>query len=151
MKKITLFLLSAMTISSVSFAQTSSKKTTATNKTTTTKTTKPATSKPQVAADALKFENSNKEEEIVVEGKDVLVSGSNNKLTITGNVGKILITGKNNDITLVAVNEIVITGNGNFVSWEKTNNTNAKPNILDKGGYNNVEKRSGNAQTKEEN
>jgi hypothetical protein len=145
MKKITLFLFSAMAISTASFAQTSTKKTPAT------KVTKPATAKPQVAADALKFENSNKEEEFAVDGKDVLISGNNNKITITGNVGKILITGKDNDITIVAVNEIVITGNGNFVSWEKTNTSSAKPIIQDKGGYNNVEKRSGNAQTKEEN
>jgi hypothetical protein len=103
------------------------------------------------AADALNYNKSNATEEMVIEGKDVLISGNENKLTITGTVGKILITGKNNDITIVAVNEIKITGSGNFVSWEKTNNNKPKPEIQDKGGYNNIEKRSGNAQTKEEN
>ena len=156
MKKITLFLFCAMAISTASFAQsstqkTTTKKTTTVKKKTTTKTTKPIAAKPQVAADAIKFENSNKEEELSVDGKDILISGSNNKLTIIGNVGKILITGKDNDISIVAVNEIVITGSGNFVSWEKTNSSSVKPIIQDKGGYNNVEKRSGNAQTKEEN
>lgn len=145
MKKIILFLLSAMAISSISYSQSSSKKTA------TTKTNKSIAFKPQVAANALKFESSNKEDEVNVDGKDILVSGSNNKLTITGNVGKILISGKDNDITIVAVNEIVITGNGNFVSWEKTNSSAVKPVIQDKGGYNNVEKRSRNAQTIEGN
>ncbi len=145
MKKITLFLFSAIAISTVSFAQTSTKKTTAT------KSPKVVATAAQVADDAVKFTTSDASEEFAVDGKDVLISGNNNKITITGNVGKILITGKDNDITIVAVNEIVITGNGNFVSWEKTNTSSVKPTIQDKGGYNNVEKRSGNAQTKEEN
>jgi len=154
MKKQSLFLGALIMASVFTFAnppKTTTKKTTTVKKTTTTKTTKPVVASPSVAADAVKFDKSNATEDIVVDGKDILLSGNDNKLTITGNVGKILITGKNNDITIVAVNEITITGSGNFVSWEKTNNANAKPVIQDKGGYNNVEKRSGNAQTKDEN
>ena len=103
-----------------------------------------------IAADAFIFSDSNKEEEINLIGKDVLLSGNDNKLTFTGVMGNIQITGKNNDITIVSVKKIVITGSGNFVSWEKSDNASGKPFIQDKGGYNNVEKRSGNAQTKED-
>ena len=103
-----------------------------------------------IAADAFIFSDSNKEEEINLTGKDVLLSGNDNKLTFTGVMGNIQITGKNNDITIVSVKKIVITGSGNFVSWEKSDNASGKPFIQDKGGYNNVEKRSGNAQTKED-
>ena len=103
-----------------------------------------------IAADAFLFSDSNKEEEINLTGKDVLLSGNDNKLTFTGVMGNIQITGKNNDITIVSVKKIVITGSGNFVSWEKSDNASGKPFIQDKGGYNNVEKRSGNAQTKED-
>lgn len=151
MKKQSLFLSILFITGVIVFAN--PPKTTTTKKTTTKKTTttKPVATTPSVAPDAIKFSQSNATEDIVVDGKDILLSGSNNKLTITGNVGKILITGKNNDITIVSVNEITITGSGNFVSWEKTNNTVAKPTIIDKGGYNNVEKRSGNAQTRDEN
>lgn len=103
-----------------------------------------------IAADAFLFSDSNKEEEINLTGKDVVLSGNDNKLTFTGVMGNIQITGKNNDITIVSVKKIVITGSGNFVSWEKSDNASGKPFIQDKGGYNNVEKRSGNAQTKED-
>jgi hypothetical protein len=120
-------------------------------KTTTVKPIKQQVVISNVADDAVKYNKSNTTEEIVVEGKDVLISGNDNKLTIKGEINKVLITGKNNDITIVAVNEIKITGSGNFVSWEKTNNNKPKPEIQDKGGYNNVAKRSGNTQTKEEN
>ena len=103
-----------------------------------------------IAADAFLFSDSNKEEEINLTGKDVVLSGNDNKLTFTGVMGNIQITGKNNDITIVSVQKIVITGSGNFVSWEKSDNASGRPFIQDKGGYNNVEKRSGNAQTKED-
>ena len=149
MKKQTL-LFGTLMIAAVTFANPPKKTTTKTavKKTTVAKT---STATPQVAADAVKFDKANTTEEFAVDGKDVLISGNDNKLTITGNVAKIWITGKNNDITIVAVNEITITGSGNFVSWEKSNYSGAKPVIQDKGGYNNVEKRSGNAQTKSEN
>lgn len=107
--------------------------------------------KSNVVLEVVKYEENDKEEEINIDGKDIYIIGNNNRLTITGNVNKILITGKDNDITIVAVDKITITGSGNFVSWEKTNTTNKKPIIQDNGGYNNVAKRSGNAQTKEEN
>jgi len=150
MKKQTLLFGTLLFAGIFTFANPPKKTTTTTKKTTVAKTTKTAAA-PSVSADAIKFDKANATEDIMVDGKDFLLSGNDNKLTITGNIGKILITGKNNDITIVAVNEISITGSGNFVSWEKTGNGNAKPIIQDKGGYNNVEKRSGNSQTKEEN
>lgn len=111
---------------------------------TNTKTVKPVNT-PTVSPDAIKFSDSNKEEEIIVDGKDVLLSGNDNKLTFKGAIGKILITGKDNDITIVTVNKISVTGNGNFVSWEKSTTANGKPVVEDKGGYNNIEKRSSDA------
>ena len=92
-----------------------------------------------------KIEESNLEKEITLNGQDVLISGNDNKITIKALIGKITITGKDKDDVIESVNQIVITGNGNFVSWEKTSNGNQKPNILDKGGYNNVGRKSGNA------
>ena len=120
-------------------------------KTTAVKSIKKQVVNSNVDADAVKFSKSNITEEMLVDGKDLLISGNDNKLTIIGKINKVFISGNNNDITIVAVNEIEVTGNGNFVSWEKTNNNNPKPFVQDKGGYNNIEKRSGNAQTKEEN
>jgi len=98
-----------------------------------------------VKADALKITDSNKEEEMPVDGKDILLSGNNNKITFKGTVGKIVITGKDNDIYISSVEQIIVTGNGNFVSWEKSPNSNGKPYTLDRGGYNNIEKRSSDA------
>lgn len=92
-----------------------------------------------------KIEENNLEKEITLNGQDVLISGKDNKITIKGLIGKITITGKDNDVVIESVNQIIISGNGNFVSWEKTSNGNQKPNILDKGGYNNVGRKSGNA------
>ena len=92
-----------------------------------------------------KIEESKLEKEITLNGQDVLISGNDNKITIKGLIGKITITGKDNDLVIESVNQIIISGNGNFVSWEKTSNGNQKPNITDKGGYNNVGRKSGNA------
>lgn len=111
---------------------------------TNTKTVKPVNTQT-IAPDAVKYTNSNKEEEVIVDGKDVLLSGNDNKLTFKGTIGKILITGKDNDITIETVNKITVSGNGNFVSWEKSTNAKGKPVVEDKGGYNNIEKRSSDA------
>lgn len=143
MKKQTLILITFIFFNAIAFANPPQKTTT------TKKSVAKVVAAPNVAEDAIKFENSNAEEDIDVNGKDVLISGNNNKLTITGNVEKILITGKNNDITLVSVNEIIVTGSGNFISWENAIEVGKKPTVQDKGGYNNIGKRSGNAQTDE--
>ncbi len=99
-----------------------------------------------IADDAIKFDKSSAEDAIEANDNEILISGNDNKLTITGNVSKILITGKNNDITLTVVNEIIVIGSGNFVSWEKSSIADKNPVVQDKGGYNNIGKRSGNAQ-----
>ncbi len=104
-----------------------------------------------VAADALKYTDNGKEEEITLDGKDVLISGNDNKITFKGSIGKIVITGKNNDITIVSVKQIIVPGSGNFVSWEKSDNAGGKPVIQDKGGYNNIERRSDNAMDRSDN
>lgn len=110
-----------------------------------TKTTPKSAITQDVATDALKYSDNSKEEEITLDGKDVLISGNENKITFKGNIGKIVITGKNNDITIVSVKQIIVPGSGNFVSWEKSDNAGGKPVIQDKGGYNNIERRSDNA------
>lgn len=120
-----------------------------------TKTTKPAAAKQSVlddiAANAIKYPDNGKEDEITVDGKDIVVSGNENRLTFKGTIRKIIITGKNNDILIESVKQIIVPGNGNFVSWEKSENTGGKPVIVDKGGYNNVERRSDNAQDRSDN
>ncbi len=98
-----------------------------------------------ISSDAIRYANNKKEEEIILDGKDIIISGSDNKLNFKGTIGIILITGNNNDITIESVNQINLPGNGNFVSWEKSTNASGKPKIQDKGGYNNVGKRSNNA------
>lgn len=145
MKKQSLFLITIFTANVFAFANPPKTATTA-KKTTTTKVATAA----KVADDAIKFELSNETQDINVDQKDVLIAGNDNILTITGNVNKILITGKNNDITIVSFDEIVITGSGNFVSWEKTNNNAARPTMTDKGGYNNIGKKTGEAMNKDE-
>jgi hypothetical protein len=44
-------------------------------------------------------------------------------------------------VNINTVNEILVKGNYNFISWEKSSNANGKPLISDKGGYNNVGQR----------
>lgn len=105
----------------------------------------------ELASDALQFNDNSKEEEITIEGKDVLLSGNDNKITFKGTIGKIVITGKNNDIFIESVKQIVVPGSGNFISWEKSDNTGGKPFIQDKGGYNNIEKRSPDAMDRSDN
>lgn len=94
--------------------------------------------------------NNNDEMEIAVEAnqQDVLISGNNNMIKISGTCKNVLITGKGNDVEIDSVNQIIIKGNYNFVSWLATQNTTGKPIITDNGGYNNVGKRSSDAQKK---
>mgnify|MGYP002138972700 FL=1 len=141
MRKYFMLLLIAGAFGSVSYAQKTTAKTA--SKPTAKAKPKPATT-VDASPDALKYSNSNKEEEIAVDGKDVVISGHDNKLIFTGKIGKLIITGKDNDITAQSVAQIIVTGNGNFVSWEKA--PNGKPILSDKGGYNNIEKRSSDAQ-----
>lgn len=132
------FLLIMMLLSCVAFGQGA-------------KATTKQTITQDIAADAVKYNDSNKEEEITLDGKDVLISGNDNKITFKGSIGKIVITGKNNDITIVSVKQIIVPGSGNFVSWEKSDNAGGKPVIQDKGGYNNIERRSDNAMDRSDN
>ncbi len=154
-KQMLLCAMLVLLVGSSMMAQTSTKSKTTTKKTpaktVVKKTTVTKTTTPTVSADAIKFEGSDKEEEIKADGKDIHISGNGNKLTITGSAAHVLITGKDNDIAIQSVNEITVTGNGNFVSWEKTGNGNAKPVVQDKGGYNNVGKKSGDALNKSDN
>lgn len=115
----------------------------ATKKTVSTKSIKKTNNPTElhVGKDALEYGKFGATEEITGNGNDMMISGNSNKLTITGSVGKIVISGKDNDITLVSVNEIKVTGTGNFISWEKSTNSNGKPIVQKIGGYNNIEKR----------
>jgi hypothetical protein len=81
----------------------------------------------------------------------IVIEGNNNSITvIEGNV-KIFIKGKGNDINMISANYIEISGDNNFVSWEKSENASGKPQVNDKGGYNNVGKKSGKALNKSDN
>lgn len=104
-----------------------------------------------VSETAIKYTGNDFDEEVQVDGQEVLISGNNNKLTIKGKATTLVITGKDNDIVIESVNDIVITGNGNFVSWEKSQLHSGKPTVKDTGGYNNVGKKSGDALNKSDN
>ena len=115
--------------------------------------TKPK-SKPvsiSIAADAINYAGSDKEDTLDADGKDVLIAGNNNKLVLTGNANKLLVTGKDNDLEVASVKEITVSGNGNFIAWERSGNASGKPLVKDSGGYNNIGKKSGNALNKSEN
>lgn len=98
-----------------------------------------------------KIEQSNVEQEIVLNEQDVLLSGSDNKIHIKGTVANITITGKNNEVDLESVNSILLSSDFNFVSWQTSTNKSGKPIVTDKGGYNNVGKKSANSLQKGEN
>lgn len=87
--------------------------------------------------------NNNDDKKMVVEAnnQDVLIAGKNNVIKITGTCKTVLITGEDNDVEIDSVEQIVIKGNYNFVSWIATQNPTEKPIIKDTGGYNNVGKR----------
>ena len=91
------------------------------------------------------------EQEIVLNEQDVLLSGSDNKIHIKGTVANITITGKNNEVDLESVNSILLSSDFNFVSWQTSTNKSGKPIVTDKGGYNNVGKKSANSLQKGEN
>ena len=105
----------------------------------------------KVSEDAILIGDSNSDQGIQAEGKDILISGDKNTIHFTGICQKLVITGKYNDIDVDTVSAIVITGNYNFVSWKLGTNAKAKPVITDKGGYNNVGKRSGQALSRDDN
>ena len=104
-----------------------------------------------IAADAINYAGSDKEDTLDVDGKDILIAGNNNKLVLTGNANKLLVTGKDNDLEVASVKEITVSGNGNFIAWEHSGNASGKPLVKDSGGYNNIGKKSGNALNKSEN
>ncbi|HRB92293.1 MAG TPA: DUF3060 domain-containing protein [Chitinophagales bacterium] len=90
----------------------------------------------------LRMEESNLEKELTLNDKDVVIAGNDNKITIHGYVEKLSILGKNNEIDVESVHEIYIKNDYNFVSWQATPNKSGKPIISDKGGYNNIGKRT---------
>jgi hypothetical protein len=96
-------------------------------------------------------DNSEKTLNIVVDGKDVVVSGNKNVINFTGVCKKLVVKGSGNDINIDTVAAIEISGDNNFVAWRYGPDATSKPTIIDKGGYNNVGKRSANALNKDEN
>lgn len=114
--------------------------------------TEVSTATTVIPADAVHIFDSNKNDvELTATNKAIVIEGNNNQINITGNCKQIFITGKSNDITIESLDFIEITGESNFVSWEKSSNTSGKPIIRDKGGYNNVGKKSGNSMKKNDN
>jgi hypothetical protein len=102
-------------------------------------------------ATTLFIEDSNKKIELPADGKDVVINGSKNTIHFTGVSKKLVIKGNNNDIDVDTVAAIEITGDYNFVAWKYGPDATSKPTVTDKGGYNNVGKRSGDALNKDEN
>ena len=102
--------------------------------------------------DAYIFKESGKQDAAISTSyKTIVIEGDNNKINIGEGNEKIFVKGKNNDIILKCADYIEITGNDNFISWETTNSPTHKPVIIDKGGYNNVGKRSSGALNKSDN
>jgi hypothetical protein len=81
----------------------------------------------------------------------IVIEGSNNRINIADGNTMIFVKGKKNDINMISADYIEITGDDNFVSWQVSNNASGKPVIKDKGGYNNVGKRTTGALNKSEN
>lgn len=96
-------------------------------------------------------EESNKKLELPADGKDIVINGNKNTIHFTGISKKLVIKGNNNDIDVDTVAAIEITGDYNFVAWKYGPDATSKPPVTDKGGYNNVGKRSGDALEKDEN
>lgn len=108
-------------------------------------------SKTKILNNEVKIAESNLEQEFTIQNKDVSIVGDGNKIKINGTVGKLSISGNDNEIDVESVKEIAIKFNYNFVSWQQSPNANGKPIISDKGGYNNVGKKSGAALDKSDN
>jgi hypothetical protein len=54
-------------------------------------------------------------------GRDVVISGSTNKLTFTGSCGTVSINGSRNEVTLAKVGAIRVNGSFNKVTWSDGN------------------------------
>lgn len=112
---------------------------------------KASTVNSNIPANAFHFKESEKQDaEIEGNYAAIVVEGDHNKITVSDGTSKIFVKGKGNDISMVSADYIEITGDGNFVSWEKSANASGKPVVLDKGGYNNVGKRTGEALDKDD-
>ncbi len=145
-------LLAGMLLAIAAFAGTPKKTTSKTAKVTKPKTSTTKTPSNSIPVDAYVFkDNNNREAKITEAHKTIVIEGDGNKIEIGEGNEQIFIKGKNNDINMKRADYIEITGDGNFVSWESTMNPNGKPVIVDKGGYNNVGKRSGSALNKSDN
>jgi hypothetical protein len=81
----------------------------------------------------------------------IVIEGSNNRINIADGNTMIFVKGKKNDINMISADYIEITGDDNFISWQVSNTASGKPVIKDKGGYNNVGKRTTGALNKSEN
>jgi len=81
------------------------------------------------------------EQQVVLQGQQVIVDGNYNKIQLSGTASKLVITGNYNDIDIDTVSGIIVSGNYNFVTWKGAAAPATQPTVIDRGGYNNVGKR----------
>ncbi|HMU98761.1 MAG TPA: DUF3060 domain-containing protein [Chitinophagales bacterium] len=74
--------------------------------------------------------------------QDILISGISNKINIKGNCKKVLISGMDNEIILDTVQEIILKGNRNTLTWNYSKLPDNKPIITDKGFQNKIEQKT---------
>lgn len=74
--------------------------------------------------------------------QDILISGISNKINIKGNCKKVLISGMDNEIILDTVQEIILKGNRNTLTWNYSKLPDNKPIITDKGFQNKIEQKA---------
>lgn len=148
MKK-TIFLFFAVCFIIGNLSAQKTKTTTTKNKTKSTVTKSKAF---EIPADAYTITGNDAEDKTInTDYEKVVITGNNNKIKLTGKYTEVIVTGKDNDIEIVSVNKIVVSGKGNFISWEKSTTATGKPSVQDTGGYNNVGKKSGDAMDKNDN
>lgn len=83
---------------------------------------------------------SNLKQEIVCNGDDVVITGSENTITVSGYVKSLKITGNDNNIKLDKVISIKALGNENRILYKKSPNKNGKAMISTIGSDNEISK-----------
>lgn len=74
--------------------------------------------------------------------QDIHISGISNRINIKGNCKKVLISGADNEIILDTVQEIILKGNNNILTWNYSKLPDNKPIITDKGSQNKIEQKT---------
>lgn len=73
-------------------------------------------------------------------GGSVSVGGNGNRLTLTGKCTQVIVAGNKNTVSVATVGEIVMSGNGNTVTWHQALK-GTKPRLVLAGKANTVSKK----------